>query len=85
MSKKIVAVNAGPRKGWNTDSLIMEAAKGAVSAEIFVSGDTLQLKDYSKTDWLWTMFDPESKKARHETVFPQHLKQVFELGAALAR
>ena len=66
MSKKIIAVNAGPRKGWNTDTLIMEAAKG-------------------KTDWPWTLFDPESKKLRYETVFPQHQKQVFEMGAALAR
>ena len=32
MTKKIVAVNAGPRKGWNTDTLIGEAAKGAESA-----------------------------------------------------
>lgn len=32
MNKKIIAVNAGPRRGWNTDSLIMEAAKGAESA-----------------------------------------------------
>ena len=31
ISKKIVAVNAGPRKGWNTDTLIKEAAKGAES------------------------------------------------------
>lgn len=53
--------------------------------EIFVSGDTLQLKDYGKTDWPWTLFDPESKKLRHETVLPQHLKQVFEMGAALVR
>ena len=29
MSKKIVAVNARPRKGWNTDTLINEAVKGA--------------------------------------------------------
>lgn len=27
--KKIIAVNAGPRKGWNTDRLIKAAAKGA--------------------------------------------------------
>ena len=27
MAKKIVAVNAGPRKGWNTDTLISEAKK----------------------------------------------------------
>jgi multimeric flavodoxin WrbA len=29
MEKKIVAVNASPRKGWNTDTLVTEAAKGA--------------------------------------------------------
>ena len=29
MSKKIVVVNAGPRRGWNTDTLLTEAAKGA--------------------------------------------------------
>ncbi|WP_303821345.1 flavodoxin family protein [Ruminococcus flavefaciens] len=209
MSKKIVVVNAGPRKGWNTDTLITEAAKGAESkgAEIIrfdlfrlerytgciscfgckreknkgrcvckdgltpvldairtadgliigspnylseptasfralyerlifqsltynaetpccnqnvipvlfvmtsnapdtmysglvqnyqqtlerfvgptktlISGDTLQLKDYSKTDWQWTMFDPESKKKRHETVFPQEMKKAFEMGAEM--
>ena len=53
--------------------------------EIFVSGDTLQLKDYSKTDWPWTLFNPEAKQKRHETVFPQHCRQVFDMGAALAR
>ena len=31
MGKKIIAVNASPRKGWNTDTLITEAAKGAES------------------------------------------------------
>ena len=211
MGKKIIAVNAGPRKGWNTDTLIMEAVRGAESAgaevqkfdlfrlekytgciscfgckkeknmghcicrdgltpvldaireadgliigspnylsemtasfralyerlifqnltynvetpccnqhpipvllimtsnapdnmymglvrnyqqvlsrfvgptEIFVSGDTLQLKDYSKTDWPWTLFNPEAKQQRHETVFPLHCRQVFDMGAALAR
>lgn len=211
MGKKIIAVNAGPRKGWNTDTLIAEAAKGAESAgavvetydlfrlekytgciscfgckkeknkghcicrdglapvldairesdgliigspnylaemtasfralyerlifqnltyntetpccnermipvllimtsnapdtyftdlmrnyqqvmsrfvgptEIFVSGDTLQLKDYSKTDWPWSLFDPEAKKIRHETVFPEECKKAFDLGVALAK
>ena len=32
MSQKIIIVNAGPRKGWNTDTLLTEAAKGAESA-----------------------------------------------------
>ncbi len=212
MSKKIVAVNAGPRKGWNTDTLITEASKGAGSAgaevkhfdlfrleekytgciscfgckkekfkghcicrdgltpvlgairesdgliigspnylseltasfralyerlifqnltynvenpccnerpipvllimasnapdsmyaqlikgyqqtlsrfvgptEVFICGDTLQLKDYSKTDWPWSLFDPEAKQKRHDTVFPEQCRQVYEMGAALAR
>lgn len=211
MSKKIVAVNAGPRKGWNTDTLISEAAKGAENAgaqierfdlfrldrytgciscfgckkeknkghcicrdgltpvldaireadgliigspnylgelsasfralyerlifqnltynrekpncnehmipvllimtsnapdnsyknllqnyqqvfnrfvgptEVFASGDTLQLKDYSKTDWEWSIFDPEAKKLRHETVFPEQCKEVYALGEALVK
>ena len=210
MSKKIVVVNAGPRKGWNTDTLLTEAAKGAESAgaeiirfdlfrlekytgciscfgckreknkghcicrdgltpvldairasdgliigspnylseltasfralyerlifqnltynketpscntrpipillimtsnapegayqqllagyqqtlnflvgptKVFVSGNTLQLKDYSKTDWPWTLFDPAEKKVRHETVFPEECKKAFELGKMMA-
>ena len=35
-------------------------------AEFFVSGNTLQLKDYGSTDWPWTLFDPEAKQKRHE-------------------
>ena len=210
MAKKIVAVNAGPRKGWNTDTLITEAAKGAESAgaevvyfdlfklekytgciscfgckrekfkghcvcrdgltpvldaireadgliigspnylsevtasfrsldgrlvfqnltynmetpccnehpvpvllimtsnapdtmyagmirnyqqtlnnfvgptETLVSGNTLQLKDYRKTDWPWTMFDPAAKQERHDTVFPQECKKAFKMGKKLA-
>ena len=211
MSKKVIAVNAGPRKGWNTDTLITEAAKGAESAgavvekfdlfrlekytgciscfgckkeqykghcvcrdgltevldaireadgliigspnylgemtasfralyerlvfqnltynsempccnrnpipvllimtsnapddaymglmrnyqqtlsgfvgptEIFVSGNTLQLEDYSKLDWEWSMFDPEEKKNRRETVFPQECAKAYDMGATLVR
>ncbi len=32
MNKKIVAVNAGPRMGWNTETLISEAERGARAA-----------------------------------------------------
>lgn len=51
--------------------------------ELLVSGETLQLKDYSKLDWEWSMFDPEAKKLRHETVFPQECKKAYDMGAAL--
>ena len=51
--------------------------------EVFVSGDTLQLKDYSKLDWEWSMFNPEAKKRRHEDVFPKECQKVFDRGVAL--
>ena len=53
--------------------------------QVLVSGDTLQLKDYSKTDWPWSMFNPEAKQERHETVFPEEMKKAFEMGAALVQ
>ncbi len=52
--------------------------------QVLVSGNTLQLNDYSKTDWPWTYFDPEAKKRRHETVFPKECQRAFEKGAELA-
>lgn len=51
--------------------------------EVFVSGDTQQLKDYSKTEWPW-YFDAEAKYRRHETVFPKECQKAFEMGAAMA-
>ena len=53
--------------------------------EVLVSGDTLQLKDYSKTDWPWSMFDPQAKQKRRETVFPEECRKAFDLGAALVK
>ena len=51
--------------------------------EVFVSGNTLQLKDYSKTAWQWTMFDPTAKKERHDTIFPQECRKVYEISEAM--
>ena len=51
--------------------------------KILISSDTLQVKDYSRYNW--TMFDPEHKKERHETVFPEDKKKAFDLGAQMVR
>ncbi len=51
--------------------------------EVLVSGDTLQLDDYGKTDWPWSMFDAEAKRRRHETGFPLERRAAYERGAAL--
>lgn len=53
--------------------------------EVFVSGETLQLKDYSKLDWEWSIFDPEAKKKRHGEIFPQERKKAYEMGIALTQ
>ena len=52
--------------------------------DVLVSGETLQVNDYSKLDWEWSMFNPEQKKRRRETVFPLERKKAFEMGKALA-
>ncbi len=51
--------------------------------KVFVSGDTLQVSDYSKLDWEWSIFDPESKHKRHETIFPEECGKIFEMGKEL--
>ena len=51
--------------------------------KVLISGDTLQLKDYSKTDWPWSFFNEKAKKERHETVFPEEVKKAYEMGKEL--
>lgn len=51
--------------------------------DILVSGDTLQLKDYSKLDWEWSIFDSNAKKHRRETVFPHECEKAYDMGSAL--
>lgn len=46
--KNVVAINAGPRKGWNTDRLIKSAAKGAEDAGFEVEYiDLFQLEKHT--------------------------------------
>ena len=66
---------------------MLNGYKGVLSkfvgpTEVFVSGETQQVKDYSKFNW--TMFNGEQRYERREKVFPQELKAVFEKGASLA-
>ena len=66
---------------------MLNGYKGVLSkfvgpTEVFVSGETQQVKDYSKFNW--TMFDGEQRYERREKVFPQELKAIFKKGASLA-
>ena len=49
--------------------------------KVMICGDTLHTDDYGKYDW--TLFDPEAKKARRESVFPVEKQKAFDFGAAM--
>ena len=51
--------------------------------KLLISADTLQVNDYSRYNW--TMFDPEAKKQRHETVFPQDKQKAFDFGVEMIK
>ena len=50
--------------------------------EIFACGNTLQLEDYSKTDWPW-YFNPEERYERHEKIFPKEKEEIYKKGEEL--
>jgi len=52
-------------------------------AESFYCFETLQFEDYDKV--VFSYFDPEERKERRRTVFPEDCRKAFELGARLAR
>lgn len=49
--------------------------------QTLVSADTLQVSNYDQYNW--TMFNPDQKKERRETVFPQERQAAFALGASM--
>ena len=49
--------------------------------QVMVSGETMQVKDYSKFNW--TFFNGEERVKRRETVFPKELEKAFALGKSL--
>ena len=49
--------------------------------ETLLSSETLQVSDYSKYDW--TIFDPNQRKIRRETIFPEDLRKAYDRGAEL--
>jgi len=53
--------------------------------ETLICGDTLQLKDYSKTDWEWSMFDPDHKQKRHDKTFSKYCQKAYDMGAELVK
>jgi len=47
--------------------------------QTLVSADTLQVSNYDRYNW--TMFNPDKKKERRDTIFPQERQAAFMLGS----
>lgn len=65
---------------------LLKRYKGSLEAFIgptqtFISGNTLQVENYEKYNW--TMFNPDEKKERRETVFPKERQAAHALGTAM--
>lgn len=76
MSKKIIAVNAGPRKGWNTDTLITEASKGAESAGAQIERfDLFRLERYTGCI---SCFGCKKEKFKGQCICKDGLKPVLD-------
>src|SRR5450631_1745693 len=50
-------------------------------AESLCSFETLQFEDYDKV--VFSYFDPEERRERRRTIFPEDCREAFELGAGL--
>ncbi|MBQ5447324.1 MAG: flavodoxin family protein, partial [Candidatus Methanomethylophilus sp.] len=73
---RIVAVNGSPRKGWNTDLLVTEAAKGAESAGAEVQYfDLYKLENFTGCA---SCFGCKRKAHEGECVIKDGLKPVLD-------
>ena len=52
-------------------------------AKTLCSFETLQFEEYDKV--VFNYFDPEERRVRHRTVFPEDCRKAFALGAGLVR
>ena len=75
---KIVAVNAGPRKNWNTAMMLKKAQKGAES----VGAETEYINLFELS---YGRFQQGHKKEMREKQFPLDLEKAFEMGARLSK
>ena len=52
-------------------------------SESLCCNETLQFEDYDKV--VFSYFDPEERRKRHRTVFPQDCRRAFRVGARLVK
>ena len=78
VSKEIMEENNYPiHFGLNENYLTRIFGK----SETFYCFETLQFEDYDKV--VFNYFDPEQRRERHRTIFPDDCRRAFDLGARL--
>ncbi|MGA2918407.1 flavodoxin family protein [Methanoregula sp.] len=79
VSEQLMNENYGTLIGANEQVL----ARMFGHAESLFANETLQFEDYDKV--VFSYFDPEERRERWKTVFPQDCKRAFELGVRLVQ
>lgn len=74
--KKIIAINAGPRKGWNTDRLISAAAEGAKASGAEV--EYIDLFRLEKFTGCCSCFACKREGSFGKCAYPDGLKEVLD-------
>ncbi len=96
--KKIVVVNAGPRKNWNTDKLL-QAAYAMTGYDKLLEGYQATLSNFvgpttvltcgdtlqvnDYSRYDWTMFDPAAKQKHHDETFAEYEAKAYALGQVI--
>jgi multimeric flavodoxin WrbA len=73
--KQIIAINASPRSGWNTDILVREAARGAESKDAAV--EVMDLYKLEKFMGCMSCFACKTKEHLGDCVYPDGLAPVL--------
>nr|WP_319377149.1 flavodoxin family protein [uncultured Methanoregula sp.] len=79
VSEQLMKENYGPHITANATVLKMMFGQ----SESLFCNETLQFEDYDKM--VFSYFDPEERKERRRTIFPQDCKRAFDLGARIAK
>lgn len=74
--KHIIAINASPRSGWNTDILVREAAAGAVSAG--AEAEVIDLYKLDKFTGCISCFGCKTEKHFGKCIYKDGLAEVLE-------
>ena len=75
--KKIIIIDGGPRKNFNTASMLQQFAEGATSV-----GKEIEVKNYDRYELAG--FPEEGKRLYRDTHWEQDLQRAYDAGRRMA-